>query len=177
MKDKYISISYKIPNVTSKCRVKIWRELKEYGMVSISNGTSVIPYSSDLMEKIKDIASLIKENGGQAVIGIMEFEEQNKQEIVNLFTAKREEEFMELQKECNKLVSEITWLIDNSKFRFSELEENEEELKKLRNWFQKICDRDFFKKNSSVVAETKQMLAKASLAIQEYGNRVYCSEK
>jgi hypothetical protein len=63
--------------------------------------------------------------------------------------------------------------LDNH-FTYAELEENEVDLVKLRNWFAKVTERDTFGAAGRATAETA--LAGCEQTLEEYAARVYAEE-
>ena len=59
-------------------------------------------------------------------------------------------------------------------FTYAELEENEVDLVKLRNWFAKIIDRDVF--GASGRAACEQFLDRCEQSLEAYAARVYAEE-
>ena len=59
-------------------------------------------------------------------------------------------------------------------FTYAELEENEEDLVKLRNWLAKITLRDAF--GAPRRAATLEAIASCEQALEEYAARVYAEE-
>lgn len=58
--------------------------------------------------------------------------------INQAFLASRNEEYQELIKKCEDFFKEIETEIAAQNFIFAEVEENEEELEKLKHWLKKI---------------------------------------
>ncbi len=81
------------------------------------------------------------------------------------------EEYNEFQENCQRLIYELDRETENGKFKFSELEENEEELKKLQRWYDKITKRDYF--NSEGKDKAEEVFEKAKVRLQEYSDEVY----
>ena len=63
---------------------------------------------------------------------------------------------------------------DENHFTYAELEENEVDLVKLRNWFAKIIERDAFGASGRTACE--QFLDKCEQSLEAYAARVYAEE-
>ncbi len=59
-------------------------------------------------------------------------------------------------------------------FTYAELEENEVDLVKLRNWFAKVTERDVF--GASGRASAEEALAGCEQTLEDYAARVYAEE-
>jgi hypothetical protein len=59
-------------------------------------------------------------------------------------------------------------------FTYAELEENDEDLTKLKNWFEKVRTRDVL--SASGRAETAAALERCGQVLEDYAARVYLEE-
>ena len=91
--------------------------------------------------------------------------------IINKFNAARDEEYGELLEQCEELFEEIDKETARKNFTFAEIEENEEEFNKLKQWYEKIALRDAF--GSSLQEKAKSMLAKCEELLDGFCDRVY----
>ena len=62
------------------------------------------------------------------------------------FVTARNEEYAEIIDKCEDFLRQVQKEYDENHFTYAELEENEEDLVKLKNWFAKIVDRDVFRR-------------------------------
>mgnify|MGYP000991510706 CR=1 FL=1 len=98
-------------------------------------------------------------------------DEDGEQLIADKFAAARNEEYGELFEQCEDFFAEIDKEIARKNFTFAEIEENEEELLKLRLWYEKIAARDT--QNSPFGEKAKSMLAKCLELLDDFSERVY----
>jgi hypothetical protein len=75
--------------------------------------------------------------------------------IEQLFTADREEEWTEFQAECAKFDQRMDKEIRTEKFTAAELDEEEQNLERLRRWFRDLPRRDVFLAPSQKGAEQR----------------------
>ena len=65
-------------------------------------------------------------------------------EVRAAFQAARDDEYEEIVDRCDDFQAQVAKEYTASHFTYAELEENEVDLVKLRNWFAKVRDRDVF---------------------------------
>lgn len=139
---KWLFFSYSLPAEPSKARVYVWRQLKKLGAVNVQS-VWVVPYS---LERVTEMKRLIDEIGkfkgesllveGKAVI------KSQADRIHAALVESRNEEYGELIEKCEDFFKEIAAEIERKNFIFAEVEENEEELEKLKKWLKKVEKRD-----------------------------------
>jgi hypothetical protein len=75
---------------------------------------------------------------------------------------------------CEDFLAQVQKEYVANHFTYAELEENEVDLVKLRNWLERIKDRDAFGAEGREAAE--QALAQCEKTLEEYAARVYTEE-
>ncbi|MEN2985507.1 MAG: Chromate resistance protein ChrB [Thermodesulfovibrionaceae bacterium] len=168
---KWLFISYTAPSNPSRVRVFIWRELKKLGAINYQT-VWVLPYSKELLEKIQSLREIIEKYGGQVLLlegKILNRDDEDK--ILNAFIDARNKEYKELIKKCDDFFKEISLEIERQNFLFAEVEENEEELDKLRAWLKKIEKRDFL--NASLKKEAIEKIRRCTKIFEEFSKIVY----
>lgn len=168
---KWLFISYTVPSTPSRARVFVWRELKKLGAINYQTFW-VLPYSKEMIKKLQNLEKTIEIYGGQFLLiegKVVNREDEEK--IVNAFTEARNKEYQELIEKCEDFFKEISFEIERQNFIFAEVEENEEELEKLKTWFKKIKKRDFV--NAPLREKASEKLKKSIKLFDEFSKRVY----
>ena len=169
--NEWIVINYSLPREPSRMRVSIWRKLKKIGAVNIQQSMWILPQAEEnynLLNKIKDDVS---QNNGEAFVMKSSVDENSKKIIIERFNTASDEEYTELLEQCGDFFKEIDKEIARENFTFAEIEENEEELNKLKEWYKKISARDFF--DASLKEKCKITLTKCTDALENFCNKVY----
>lgn len=91
--------------------------------------------------------------------------------LLEAFTASRNEEYQELIAKCEAYLQEIEQEIQRENFIFAEVEENEEELDKLKHWFNKIEKRDILK--APLWKTALEKLKRCEKVFHEFARLVY----
>ncbi|QED46815.1 Chromate resistance protein ChrB [Cytobacillus dafuensis] len=171
----WIIFSYKIPAEPSSVRVRVWRNLKTLGVHYIQQSVCIFPYRDELMKKLKKLELLIAENGGETTfLKIEKLSAQSEPLILSEFNKERMIEYTEFIQEANKFLDEIENESKKANFSFSEIEENEVELRRLKKWLLLIKSRDYF------LCELQDMsvalFEECNIAFERFTNHVYKHE-
>jgi hypothetical protein len=130
----------------------------------------VLPVSEDGEALMQEISKEILQNGGESYLMRMTpHDEGTSKRIIAAFNQARDEEYGELLEQCDDLLRELEKESERRKFTFAELEENETELQKLVDWYQKITQRDFHGASlrSSVDGKLEECRARLDVFIAE----------
>jgi hypothetical protein len=95
-------------------------------------------------------------------------------EVRAAFQAARDDEYEEVVDRCEDFLAQVQKEYDAHHFTYAELEENEVDLVKLRNWLARIRDRDAFGAGGRDAAE--QAVDRCEKSLEEYAARVYAEE-
>jgi len=103
----------------------------------------VLPHSADRLKELRNLTEEIETwNGDALLIEGRLLNPEAEDSIRDAFIASREEEYREIISKCADFVKEIEFEISRQNFIFAEVEENEEEFEKLRQWLTKVQKRD-----------------------------------
>src|SRR6195952_6185267 len=91
--------------------------------------------------------------------------------LQDLFTAQREDEWMEFVSDCAKFDAEIEKKIRIEKFTFAELEEEEQSLDRLRRWHKAVKARDVF--GAPAAERAEQVLKACTHRLEGYTELVF----
>src|SRR5262249_28429456 len=95
-------------------------------------------------------------------------------EVREQFQAARDDEYEEIVDKCQDFLQQVQKEYDENHFTYAELEENEVDLVKLRNWFAKVAERDVF--GASGRAATERALEECEQSLEAYAARVFAEE-
>ncbi|MFZ5648201.1 MAG: Chromate resistance protein ChrB [Bacillota bacterium] len=171
---EWIFLIYKIPSEPSRYRASIWRKIKAAGAIYLQSSVCVLPLNRKTEKSLRVLRHEIESYGGEAYLikGGFLLQEQT---VIDMFNKARNEEYDEVIDRCQDFFKEIDKEIARKHFTFGELEENEEDFEKLKKWFEKIRDRDFFQAGQAQLA--LEMLEKCQERIDEFGQYVFAHEE
>ena len=172
--DRWLLLAYRVPSEPSRLRASIWRRLKTLGAVYLLNGAAVLPESPPARRALHRLRSeIVEEMGGFAVLlgcGPLAGGE----DIAAIFNAARDDEYEEIVDRCNDFVAGVAKEISADHFTFAELEENEEDLTKLKGWLEKVRARDVM--GSAGLESAVAAIERCGAVLEDYAERVYQRE-
>ncbi len=169
----WLILSYRIPTEPSRLRAGVWRRLKSLGAVYLQNAVAVLPGSAESERALRLLRNDIEEMGGSAQLLRAETLA-GEDELVAAFNAARDDEYAELLVRCDAFLDEIAAETAAEHFSYAELEENDEDLSKLRGWLGKIRARDKFA--AARAADAVAAVERCAVALDGFATRVYAHE-
>jgi hypothetical protein len=170
----WLLLVYRVPSEPSRLRSAVWRRLKSLGAIYLQNSAAALPASASTERALRKLRREIIEMSGTAVLlscAVLAGES----EVRAAFEAARNDEYAEVVDRCEDFLAQVKKEHVASHFTFAELEENEVDLEKLRNWFARIRQRDAF--GASGRPEAEKALETCQQALDEYAARVYAVDE
>ncbi len=164
---------YRVPSEPTRLRAAVWRRLKSLGAIYLQNSAAALPASTAAERALRKLRSEILDMSGAATLlrcSVLAGEP----EVKAAFQAARNDEYDEIVDKCEDFQAQVRKEYLANHFTYAELEENEVDLVKLRNWFAKVTERDAFGAQGRTAAE--QALADCEQTLEEYAARVYAEE-
>lgn len=168
----WLMLSYKVPSEPARHRMTVWRRLKSLGAIYLNNGVCLVPSNADNLRKVRMLANEIGEMGGEAlVLETAPIDQAQRDRVADRFRSDRDEAYREFIERCEGFEAEIARESAAGKFTYAELEENDEDLKKLRTWFEKIRKLDFY--GASLRAVATDRLARCAELLDTFAQQVF----
>ncbi len=171
--ERWLLLVYRVPAEPTRLRATVWRRLKSLGAVYLQNSAAALPASDAAERALRKLRREILEMEGTAVL-LSCSAVAGGPDVVALFEAARDSEYDEILDKCVDFHAGLEKEYAASHFTYGELEENEVELVKLRNWYDKVCARDVY--GAPKRAETAEALDRCGDALELYAARVYLEE-
>lgn len=170
---EWLVLVYHVPTEPSRLRATVWRRLKSLGGLYLQNSTAGLPASPAAERALRALRKEIRTMGGTAsllrsriVVGVAD--------VVNSFNAARDDEYEEIIDKCADFHAQVKKEFEENHFTYAELEENEEDLHKLRKWFAKVVERDVLGAGARGTVEKE--LESCAQALEAYANQVFAEE-
>lgn len=170
----WLLLVYRVPSEPTRLRSTVWRRLKSLGAIYLQNSAAALPASVAAERALRKLRSEILDMSGTAALlscTVLAGE----QEVRAAFQAARDDEYEEIVDKCHDFLGQVKKEYDENHFTYAELEENEVDLEKLRNWFARIRQRDAFGASGRPAAE--KGLETCQQALDEYAARVYAVDE
>ena len=170
---RWLLLVYRVPSEPSRLRATVWRRIKSLGAIYLQSSAAALPFSLSAERALRKLRSEILDMSGTAVLLSCEVLG-GEQDVRAAFQAARDDEYEEIVDKCADFVAGVDKEYAESHFSYAELEENEVDLVKLRNWLQRVTERDVF---GAVGRETAlSSLAECEVKLEAYAARVYAEE-
>jgi hypothetical protein len=169
----WLLLIYRVPPEPTRLRSTVWRRIKSLGAIYLQNSVAALPASTANERALRKLRREITDMSGTAMLmscSVLAGES----EVRASFQAARNDEYEEIVDKCEDFLGQVQKEYDENHFTYAELEENEVDLVKLKNWFAKIVERDVF--GASGRAACEQFLEKCELSLETYAARVYAEE-
>jgi len=133
---KWLLLLYGLPTKSGAERVRLWRQLKKLGALSLKTSAYLLPDKPENAERFQWLAQRVRDEGGEAtLIRVSEVEGLSDEAIVQLFNGDR-------AKEYDELIREASAVIEGNKRKMAETFANE--LERLSGRLEEIRRIDFF---------------------------------
>src|SRR6201996_2131381 len=169
----WLLLIYRVPPEPTRLRAAVWRRIKSLGAIYLQNSVAALPASTANERALRKLRHEITDMPGTAVLlscAVLAGET----EVRAAFQAARNDEYEEIVDKCQDFLRQVQKEYDENHFPYAELEGNEVDLVKLRNWFAKIMERDAF--GASGRAACEDFLARCEQSLEAYAARVYAEE-
>jgi hypothetical protein len=169
----WLVLIYRVPPEPTRLRSTVWRRIKSLGAIYLQNSAAALPASAGTERALRKLRREIIEMSGTAVLlscSVLAGES----DVHNAFQAARNDEYEEIVDRCEDFLRQVKKEYTESHFTYAELEENEVDLVKLRNWFAKVRERDAFDADGRQAAE--KALDECEQSLEAYAARVYAEE-
>ncbi len=172
----WLLLTYKIPPEPARRRVSVWRKLKGMGAIYLQGGVCLLPKTDDHLRRLKVLENEIVEADGEALLlTTVGLDQKQETKIVARFNADRDDEYKEFIEKCIAFEDEVAEETRVKHFTYAELEENEQEYKKFKDWIEKIRKLDFY--NAPRAREATERLARSEAVLDAYAHNVFAAQE
>lgn len=169
----WLLLIYRVPPEPTRLRSTVWRRIKSLGAIYLQNSVAALPASPANERSLRKLRREIVDMSGTAIL-LTANALAGESEVRGAFVTARNEEYAEIIDKCEDFLRQVQKEYDENHFTYAELEENEEDLVKLKNWFAKIVDRDVFRADRRPA--TERALETCEQSLEAYAARVYAEE-
>lgn len=175
-KISWLLLTYKVPAEPTKIRVGIWRRIRSLGAVYLQNSICILPFTTEHQRQLRMVQSDIEQAGGEAVIfETLALDPKQEALVISRFKHDRDQDYEEFLEKCADYKKEIEKEIKARHYTFAEVKENDEDLKKLKGWLDKIKVLDFYGAPARGAAE--KQLAECEALLEGYAHEVFEREQ
>lgn len=169
----WLLLVYRIPSEPSRLRATAWRRVKSHGAIYLQNSVAALPASAGSERAFRGLRAEITELGGTATL-LRADTLAGGADVVAAYNAARDDEYEEVIDKCRDFLTEIESETAVEHFTYAELEENEEDLTKLRRWLDKVATRDTL--GAGGAGSARAALGRCETVLEEFAQRVYAAD-
>ncbi len=172
---RWLLLIYRVNAGSSSRRTYVWRQLRQLGAVYLQQAVAILPDRPELRAGLDQLGGRIRSGGGEATLLETASPDASwEAELVGRFNVARDAEYDEIVESIERFEDEIRRETRKRRFRFAELEESETDWQKLRRWFARLTERDFFGAGGRAGAENA--LARGRALLDGFTQEVYRHE-
>jgi hypothetical protein len=170
---RWLVLVYRVPTEPTRLRAAVWRRIKGLGAIYLQNSVAALPRTVASERAMRVLRKEIIDMDGTAhLLGTDVLA--GEADVVAAFNTVRNDEYEEIIDRCQDFLAQVDKEYVAEHFTYAELEENDEDLTKLKNWFEKVRTRDVL--SASGRAETAAALERCEQVLEDYAARVYLEE-
>lgn len=170
----WLLLAYRIPSEPSRLRAGVWRRLKALGAIYVQNSVAALPEEPSAERALRALRAEISQMDGGSAQLLRAGALAGGADLVAAYNTARDEEYTEIVSRCRDFLAEIEKETAASHFTYGELEENDEDLTKLRGWFDKVSARDRLGAPGRKAAA--KALGECSSALVGFADAVYAAD-
>lgn len=171
-KPSWLILAYKVPSEPTRTRVGIWRWIKSLGAVYLQSGVCALPNTLEHGRQLKLLQhAIVKAGGAGDILDAVAMDEKQQSAIVQRFQEDRQADYREFLGKCADYQKDLRRETELRNFTFAEFQENDEDLRKLRGWLEKIAALDFY--GTQAAREARQKLSACERLLEAFAGRVF----
>jgi hypothetical protein len=139
---------------SSTLRVHVWRQLRSLGALYLQDSVCLLPERAGTTPLVRRLIDRVRREGGEGrliPIAITDIGEEGA--IVERFRAERTDEYQEICARTPAFLEEIASERRRGRATYTEVEESEADLQRLRTWLNRVRARDYFEAEGRLEAE------------------------
>lgn len=153
MRENWLLISLSTGG-SSTLRVHSWRKLRSLGALYIQNSVCLLPQRAETTRAAARLLDRVNRGGGAGrVLPIAITDAAEEQAVIDAFGAERTDEYREICSRTPAFLEEIAMERGRGRATYTEVEESEADLERLRTWLKRVQARDYFGAEGRAEAE------------------------
>lgn len=153
---------------SSTLRVHSWRKLRSLGALYLQSSVCLLPARPETTRAVARLLDRVSRGGGSGrVLPIAITDAVEERAVIESFRAERADEYREVCSRTPAFLEEIAMERARGRATYTEVEESEADLERLRTWLKRVQARDYFGAEGRTEAEAALERCVAELAAFE----------
>lgn len=149
----------------STLRVHVWRRLRSLGGLYLQQAVCLLPDRPETTRAVTRMLTRVRHEGGEGrMIRITVTDPAEEQAVTAQFQQERDDEYREVISKTPAFLAEIASERAKGRATYTEVEESDADLQRLRTWLARIRARDYFGAPQAQEAEAAVEACAAALA-------------
>ncbi|HWE61176.1 MAG TPA: Chromate resistance protein ChrB [Chloroflexota bacterium] len=173
----YLLLIYQVPTQPSAARVGVWRELKRLGALYLQQSVCIIPNVAPLRTHLETVTARITALGGTYhLLPIRTLPPEEEAKIVEGFQSQSTQQYDEIIENCEvNFVKEIEFETFRQNFTYAEAEEIRQDLDKIRRWYDRVVERDWF--GAARREDAAAWIERSERLLEEFEEKVFTRQQ
>ncbi|WP_415853748.1 Chromate resistance protein ChrB [Sinomonas sp. G460-2] len=167
----WLILVYRVPSEPTRLRAAVWRRLRNLGAIYMQNSAAAVPRTAQSERAMRTLRNEIVESMAGKAFLVNSTSIIGENELVDMFNEARNDEYEEILDKCRDFHAGVEKEVKEEHFTYGELEENEEDLGKLRGWYEKVKARDVL--GAPLAGKVAEALEECTTTLEEFAARVY----
>jgi len=174
---QYHVLIYQVPSQPSAARVGVWRDLKRAGALYLQQSVCVLPSTPPNRAHLERITARIAELGGvYHLLPLRALPPEEEAKIVDGFLAQSTLQYDEIIENCEvNFTKEIEFEIFRRNFTYAEAEEIRQDLDKIKRWYDRVVERDWF--GAARRADAALWIERCERLLEGFEEQVFASQE
>ena len=170
---QYQLLIYQVPSQPSAARVGVWRELKRMGALYLQQSVCIFPTTPGLKAPLQGVTQRVAALGGSYhLLPLRALPAEEEEKIVGAFLAQSNQQYDEIIEYCEvNFAKEIEFENFRQNFTYAEAEEIRQDLDKIRRWFDRVVERDWY--GATKREDTATWIERCEKLLEEFEERVF----
>lgn len=139
---------------SSTLRVHCWRKLRSLGALYLQSSVCLLPQTTETKRAVARLLDRVRREGGSGrMLAITITDPAEEESIISQFRAERTDEYQEVCSRTPEFLHEIKTEQARGRATYTEVEESEADLERLKKWLGRVQARDYFEADGRHAAE------------------------
>lgn len=157
-------------------RVHVWRKLRGLGALYVQQSVCLLPDLPAVARQVRRLAERVVAEGGQVRVLHAQLTDPGERDgLVAELRAERDAEYADLLGRLPGFFTELETERVKGRVSYVEVEENEADLRRFREWLRRVVARDYFV--APLREEAMAELARAERALEDFEADAYAVEE
>ena len=174
--DGWLLIAVSTAGAAASLRVHVWRKLRGLGALYLQQSVCLLPDRTEITRQVRRLIDRVRAEGGTGRLMRVDLTDPAERDgiIAELNTA-RDAEYDEVLERLPSFFTELETETTRGRATYAEVEENEADLARFRDWLNKITARDYF--DAPRAQQARAELARAEAAFAEFEAAALATEQ